>query len=166
MLSPDFRVGWNLAGRHSGKARALKFISTLCSPCHTQFALARFLETRQLDRHLGWVAPLYMKKQQAMINAINRWFPESTQVSHPRGGFLSWIKLPDEIDGLTLYRDAISAGITLTPGEICSPTGRYKNYIRLNYGVVSAEEMDWAVKILGGLINGQGRAHGETWRQC
>jgi DNA-binding transcriptional MocR family regulator len=166
MLSPDFRVGWILAGRHSEKARALKFISTLCSPCHTQFALARFLETRQLDRHLGWVAPLYMKKQQAMINAINRWFPESTQVSHPRGGFLSWIKLPDEIDGLTLYRDAISAGITLTPGEICSPTGRYKNYIRLNYGVVSAEEMDWAVKILGGLISGQGRAHGETWRQC
>lgn len=158
MLTPDFRVGWILAGRYSEKARALKFISTLCNPCHVQFALARFLETRQLDRHLGWVAPVYMQKQQTMINAISRWFPESTQVSHPQGGFLAWIRLPEEIDGLTLFRDAISAGITLTPGEIFSSIGRYKNYIRLNYGVVSAEEMDWAVKLLAGLVSRQGRA--------
>ena len=158
ILSPDLRIGWLIAGRYTQKARHLKYISTLCSPCHPQFALARFLSTRKLDRHLRAIAPHYMKKQQALINAINRHLPESTEVSRPMGGFLSWVKLPEDIDGLRLYRDAVLAGITITPGEITSPTGRYKNYIRLNYAVVPADEMDSAMRILAKLIDRQATA--------
>ncbi len=155
ILSPDLRVGWIIAGRYTKKARTLKFISTLCSPVHPQFALARFLSTRKLERHLRTIVPVYMKKQQALINAVNRRFPGDTKMSRPRGGFLSWVQLPEDIDGLRLYHDAVSAGITITPGEICSPTGRYKNYIRLNYAVLPADEMDSAMKILGRLIGKQ-----------
>ena len=155
MLSPDLRIGWIIAGQYAGKARTLKFTSTLCSPCHPQFALAGFLATRKLDRHLRSIIPGYVKKQQALINAVNRWFPEETKISSPAGGFLSWVKLPEEIDGLRLYHDAVSAGIAITPGEICSPTAQYKNFIRLNYAVVPPDETDLLMKRLAGLLTRQ-----------
>ncbi len=161
VLSPDLRIGWIIAGRYAQNARSLKFISTLCSPCHPQFALARFLSTRKLDRHLRTIVPYYMKKQQALINAVKRHFPESTEVSRPQGGFLSWVRLPEDIDGLKLYRDAVSKGITITPGQICSPTGRYKNYIRLNYAVVPADEIDSAMRLLANLIDKQPAARND-----
>ncbi|MCG8551284.1 MAG: PLP-dependent aminotransferase family protein [Desulfobacterales bacterium] len=153
MLSPDFRVGWMIPGRYFEKARTLKFVTTLCNPCHTQFALARFLASRQLERHLRTVAGVYEKRQRHMIRSIRKWFPASTQISRPEGGFLLWVRLEQGIDGLTLYRNAVSEGVCITPGEICSPTGRYKNYIRLNYAVASKAETESAVKILARLIN-------------
>lgn len=152
ILSSSLRIGWLVAGRYARKARDLKFISTLCNPIHAQFALAGFLATRQLDRHLRTVTRGYMKKQQTMINAVRRWLPEETRVTRPEGGFLAWVKLPEEIDGLKLHRQALTQGITITPGEICSPTGRYKNYIRLNYAVASEDEMHTAIKIIADLI--------------
>ncbi len=155
MLCPDLRIGWMIAGRYTQKARNLKFISTLSHPSHIQFALDLFLSTRKLDRHLRTVTQVYIKKQQAMLNAISRWFPESTRVTRPKGGFLCWVKLPDGVDGLNLYRDAITEGISIAPGVIFSPKDRYKNYIRLNYAVTSVEEINSAVKILASLIKRQ-----------
>ena len=40
-------------------------------------------------------------------------------------------------------------------GQIRSPTGRYKNYVRLNYALVSEDEIDYAMKVMAGLIAGQ-----------
>jgi DNA-binding transcriptional MocR family regulator len=52
ILSPDLRIGWIMAGRYTEKARNLKFVSSLCAPCHPQFALARFLSTQKMERHI------------------------------------------------------------------------------------------------------------------
>lgn len=90
-LCPDLRIGWMVAGRYAETVRNLKFISTLCAPCHPQFALSAFLSTSRYERHLR-------------------------------------------------------------SGEICSPTGRFKNYIRLNYAVVQGDELASAVKALGRLM--------------
>lgn len=152
VLSSDLRIGWLVGGRYARKARNLKFISTICNPIHAQFALAGFLTTRQLDRHLRSVTRGYMKKQQAMVHAIRRWFPEETRVTRPEGGFLAWVKLPETVDSMALHRQALESGITIAPGGIFSPTGRYRNYIRLNYAVASRDEMNSAVKTLAGLL--------------
>jgi len=43
-----------------------------------------------------------------------------------------WIQLPEKVDALALYRQALSVGITIAPGHIFSTTQRYRNFIRLN----------------------------------
>ncbi|MBU1341756.1 MAG: PLP-dependent aminotransferase family protein [Proteobacteria bacterium] len=60
-ICPDMRIGWMTAGRYTEKARTLKFISTLCAPSHTQYALADFLSTRQYERHIRSVTQDYAK---------------------------------------------------------------------------------------------------------
>lgn len=152
-ICPDLRIGWMMPGRYTEKARTLKFISTLCAPCHPQFALAQFLSTSRFERHLRTVTWDYARTQQEISKSIKRWLPEETKATQPEGGFLIWVKLPREVDGLQLYYQTLEEGISITPGEICSPTGRYKNYIRLNHAVASAEQIDFSMKTMARLIN-------------
>ncbi len=154
-ICPDLRIGWMMAGRYTQKARTIKFISTLCAPCHTQYALTDFLSTNLYERHIRSVTSDYERKQHLLLKAVKRWFPDETYATQPQGGFLCWLKLPDEIDGLILYQQAIEEGISLTPGEICSPTNRFKNYIRLNYAVASIEEIEFSIKTIAKLMKTQ-----------
>ncbi len=154
-ICPDLRIGWMIAGKYAEKARNLKFISTLCAPCHPQFALADFLSTNKFERHIRSMVSDYQKKQDRLLSSIKRNLPNETRATQPQGGFLCWLKLPDRINGLALYQSGIKEGISLTPGEICSPSGRFKNYIRLNYAVASTDQIEFAMKIIAKLINEQ-----------
>ena len=61
-----------------------------------------------------------------------------------------WIQLPDKVDSLTLYKLALKAGITITPGYIFSATEQYRNFIRLSAAYWS-ERAERAVEKLGEL---------------
>ncbi|MEA3467038.1 MAG: PLP-dependent aminotransferase family protein [Thermodesulfobacteriota bacterium] len=154
-ICPDLRIGWIMPGRYTEKARKLKYISTLCAPFHPQFALAEFLSTNRFERHLRSMAPLYQKKQGQLLNAIQHRLPEGTKATQPQGGFLCWLQLPKTINAFTLYQHAIKRGLSVLPGELCSPSGRYKNYIRLNCAVASAEQIDASMKTIADIINSQ-----------
>ncbi len=154
-ICPDLRIGWMIPGKYIEKARKLKFISSLCAPCHPQFALAEFLSTSKFERHIRSMVSDYQQKQHILLTSIKSSLPNETKVTQPQGGFLCWLRLPDKIDGLALYKNAISKGLSLTPGEICSPTGRFKNYIRLNYALASADQIEFSMKIIAKLIDEQ-----------
>ncbi|MCP3901544.1 MAG: aminotransferase class I/II-fold pyridoxal phosphate-dependent enzyme [Desulfobacteraceae bacterium] len=101
----------------------------------------------------------YQKKQHLLLASIKNILPKETKVTQPQGGFLCWLKLPGKIDGLALYKNAINKGLSLTPGEICSPSGRFKNYIRLNYALASADQIESSMKIIAKLIDEQIRKY-------
>ena len=61
-----------------------------------------------------------------------RYFPGGTRVTRPNGGIVLWVKMPDYVDSLVLYKQALQAGITLAPGYMFSATEQYRNFIRLN----------------------------------
>ena len=142
-----------MPGRYTEKARKLKYISTLYAPFHPQFALAEFLSTNRFERHLRSMVALYQKKQSQLLNAIQHRLPKGTKATQPQGGFLCWLQLPKTINAFTLYQHAIKRGLSVLPGELCSPSGRYKNYIRLNYAVASAEQIDTSMKTIADIIN-------------
>lgn len=151
-LCPDLKIGWMMPGRYTQKARDLKFISSLGAPCHSQFALAEFLSGNTLERHIRSMISNYRKKQTLLLAAIHRHLPENCIPTRPLGGFLCWLKLPENVDGMMIYKEALKKGIAITPGEICSPAGRYKNYIRLSYALVPEAQIDHAMKIIAMLI--------------
>ena len=97
-----------------------------------QMALAEFLDSGGYDHHLRRIRRVYARHVAQMSQAIVRYFPEGTRVTRPSGGFVLWVQLPDGVDSLHLYKLALKAGITLTPGYIFSATDQYRNFIRLN----------------------------------
>ncbi len=151
-LSQDLRIGWMVAGRYFKKARAYKYASTLGTSSLQQFALADFLSTQNFERHLRHISLEYKKRQTYFLKLIQNHFPEGTKASHPQGGFLCWLKLGDHVNSMKLYNSAMELGIGITPGELFSPSNRYKNYIRLNYGYIKIEKMDEILHLLSTLI--------------
>jgi DNA-binding transcriptional MocR family regulator len=87
-----------------------------------------------------------------MLAAIGRYFPTHTRVSRPGGGYFLWLELPQGVDSLRLFQLALAQGISIAPGPIFSPTRRFLNCIRLNYGKPWDAECEQAMATLGRLI--------------
>lgn len=131
-LAPGYRVGWIAAGRYQEQIERGKMISSVATPSPTQLAIAEFLANGGYDHHLRSIRRVYARQSAQMSDAIGRFFPSGTRVSRPKGGYVLWVELPEQVDSLKLYECAKLVGITIAPGHIFSIEGKFHNYIRLN----------------------------------
>jgi DNA-binding transcriptional MocR family regulator len=151
-LAPGYRIGWVAAGRFSQKIERLKLMTSLCASMPAQAAIADYLQHGGYDRHLRKLRQALQQQQHAMLAAIGRYFPAQTRVSRPDGGYFLWLELPEEVDSLRLFQLALAQGISIAPGPIFSPTRRFTNCVRLNYGKPWDTECEQAMATLGNLI--------------
>lgn len=147
-LSPGLRIGWIVAGRWASQVDALKTFSNLASPGLQQQALASFLESGAYDRHLRHCREAYRIAVQRMTEAIQRYFPEGTRISQPQGGFVLWIELPQPSDSLQLAQHLLQQNISIAPGPIFSPSGRYQNCFRLSCACVWNDGLEQALQLI------------------
>jgi len=151
-ICPGYRVGWVAPGRFRKKMEWLKFTSSISTATFLQMAVAEFLEQGGYEHHMRRVRRVYSLNVSSMSEAVMRHFPEGTRATHPTGGFVLWVQLPESVDSLVLYKQAHRSGITLSPGYLFSATRRYKNFIRLNAACWN-NEIERAIPRLGGLIS-------------
>ncbi len=150
-LAPGHRVGWVAPGRFKADVQWLKYTTSIATPTLPQHALAAFLESGSYEHHLRRIRRTYARNVASMLHAVQRHFPEGTRVTRPTGGFLLWIQLPEKVDSLSVYKQALRAGIATTPGYIFSATDHYRNFIRLNAANWS-EQAEGAIASLGQII--------------
>lgn len=148
-LTPASRIGWALPGRYRDQVEKLKFLNTLTTSSTQQQALARYLESGGFDHHLRRLRRHYHQNAQAMMAAVMRFFPSGTRVSQPKGGYVLWVEMPEDVDAMRLYREALTAGITVGPGRMFSVAHDYSHCLRLNYSCTWSREMDEAIAKLG-----------------
>lgn len=141
-ISNSNRVGWMAPGRFLSRIKRLKFATSGATPRLPQLVIAQFIESGGYDQHLRRIRRAYAAKTAAMGEAIERYFPEGTRVTTPSGGHVLWLQLPEGVDSLRLYTQALAAGITLAPGCMFGATpDRYRNFIRLNAAYMSDETL-------------------------
>jgi DNA-binding transcriptional MocR family regulator len=109
------------------------------------------MESGKYDHHLRRLRRSYASNVTLMSQAVMRYFPPGTRVTRPSGGFILWVQLPDGIDSLELYKEALKGSITITPGYIFSPTNQFYNFIRLNAANWSYT-IERALDHLGGMV--------------
>jgi DNA-binding transcriptional MocR family regulator len=154
-LSPGLRVGWAIPGRYQVKIEYLKMAMNWTTSIAPQLTVAEFLANGSFDRHLRKLRRAYQSQIVRMTQAIYNYFPPQTKVTRPKGGYLLWLELPPEFDSLTLYEEALAYQISIAPGIMFSPSGNYRNYLRLNCGIPWSEEIDLAMQTLGDLAKKQ-----------
>jgi DNA-binding transcriptional MocR family regulator len=150
-ISPGLRVGWTAAGRHMEEATWLKSTISASSPTLPQMAVAEFLAGGGYDQHLRRMRREYARNMRLLSDAVVRYFPSDISLTRPSGGLVLWVRLPEQVDSLELYKTAHKAGITLAPGYVFSPTHQFPNFIRLNAAEFSYVT-ERAVERLGGMI--------------
>lgn len=151
-LAPGYRIGWVAAGRFAQKIERLKLMTSLCASMPAQAAIADYLQHGGYDRHLRKLRYALEGQQANMLAAIARHFPAQTRVSQPSGGYFLWLELPEQMDALKLFHMALAQGISIAPGPIFSPTRRFGNCIRLNYGSPWGDGAEHAMETLGRIV--------------
>jgi len=153
-LAPGYRVGWAIGGRFQQEMERLKMMTNLATASAQQLALAEFLATGGYDHHLRAIRRLYARNISQMADAVVRYFPEGTRMTHPGGGFILWVEMPEEVDSVALFQQALEKGIGTTPGSIFSLSGKYRNCIRLSAACWD-ERTERGIETLGRLARGQ-----------
>jgi len=117
-----------------------------------QALAAEYLWGGYLDRHLPKIIALYRPKQEAMLSALERYFPSGFHWSRPEGGMFLWVEGP--LDTEALYARAVERSVAFVPGRYFY-TNREEGLgtMRLNYTMSDAATIEKAVSILAGVIN-------------
>ncbi len=150
-LAPGFRVGYLLPGRLATRAFEIKATTNVCCATPTQMAVARYLAQGGFDRHLRKVRAILERQARIMEERILRHFPEGVRVTHPGGGTVLWVQLPETVDSIDLFYEAKARGIGVAPGSIFSSRDQFSHFLRLSYGNAWSPAMEAAVATLGRL---------------
>lgn len=150
MLFPAARVGWLFTPRSVAPAAVLaKRTMDLTTSSLLQAGLAHFLREGSLDRHLRRVVKEIEARIACAERALVKHLPEGSHVSHPEGGFLFWVTLPEALDSSALLGEAKRAGVVYAPGELFYPDGRRSSALRLSVAQTPTAEIERGVRILG-----------------
>lgn len=153
VLAPGFRVGWILPGRFQPLVEQLQFINTVAAASLPQLAIARFLESGGYQRHLRHLRDRFACQVRAVSSAVAKYFPAGTCVTRPDGGYLLWVQLPDGIAGSEVYKRALSANISVVPGQVFSASSRFGRHLRISCAVPWSADIDRALLVLGRLAH-------------
>ncbi|UJJ31669.1 aminotransferase-like domain-containing protein [Halopseudomonas maritima] len=148
-ISPGVRTGWLITRRYQEAIEQLQTFTTLSACSVSQMAVAAYLENGGYDRHLRHIRQEYCKNLSQFQLAVQQYFPEGTQISRPRGGYILWISLPGGVDTLTLFNRALLHNISIAPGIVFSNSDQFNHCLRLNCGIPWNRATEQAVMTLG-----------------
>ena len=154
-LAPGFRIGWMEGGRFRRELNDLKFCSSVAQPALLCEALGVFLESGGYAQHLRRLRRTYAGQVERLRGLIDSAFPAGTQATRPTGGFLLWVQLPAGCDSNRLFDTALARGISITPGQLFSPAGRYTRHLRLSGCYPFSDRHVHALMTLGELATRQ-----------
>jgi DNA-binding transcriptional MocR family regulator len=151
-VAPSLRIGWCIPGKWSRAVTRTKAWLNIAAPTLPQLALAQFMQDGGYERHLRKVTTIYRRQVERMSELMAHHFPAETRITRPQGGFLIWAELPEQVDSVDLHHRAIQSGISICPGVVFSPTGKYRNCVRINCGLMWTPQVEQAIPTLAKLI--------------
>lgn len=152
-LTPGFRIGWVSGGKRHADIERVKYSTNISTNTILQDAIARYLESGNYHAHLKKLRVAAQQQVFKYREAISKYFPPATNISLPTGGYALWIELPNKINSLELQNRALMKGIGFCPGQVCSTSSTFINYVRINCSHLYNHRVDQALHVLGDLVH-------------
>ena len=153
IFAPGFRLGWIIGPEPLlEQIYVCKQCLDLCPPVLDQYMAAEFLTSGALDSNLQKTIALYRHRRDKMLHLLEEYMPEGVRWNHPQGGLFLWLTLPEQVDSVALYDQALSAGVAYVAGSFFYPDGSHRNTMRLNYSFIDEAKMEPGVKLLASLL--------------
>lgn len=150
---PGLRLGWIVARDDiMNKIIVGKQAADLCSPALTQYVSYEFISRGWLDEYVAVVRREYPKKKNAMIAALEKYFPADASWTNPQGGLFVWAKAPECIDTNAMFREAIEAKVAYVVGIAFYPNRNDNCHMRLNFSAVDPDHITEGIHRLGDLL--------------
>jgi 2-aminoadipate transaminase len=154
ILAPGLRLGWVIAPVEVierlilAKQGADLHTSTFDQMIAYQVARGNFL-----DQHVRFIRSVYRERRDAMLTALEKYFPAEVRWTKPEGGLFLWVVLPEHLDAEHILCDALEQKVAFVPGTSFFADGSGKNTMRLNFSYGKPERIEEGVKRLGSVLN-------------
>lgn len=153
ILSPGLRVGWACADKDIIlKYELVKNGLDLQSAELAQMQIDEFLNTNDLDEHIGKINKVYKERRDLMIKTIDEEFPKEATYYYPEGGMFIWVELPSHVNTRDLLKKAIEKKVGFVPGGSFYPGGDCESSMRLNFSTMQNDKIVQGIKILGQIL--------------
>lgn len=155
ILAPGMRLGFT-----SAKEELLErmIISKQTQDVHTnvlsQMIAYKFVSKYSIDEHIKKLREAYGKKCRLMMDAMDKYFPESVKHTCPEGGLFLYCTMPDGFDSKELMKKALDRNVAFVPGTSCmiDDKATYPTF-RMNYSTASEEDIEKGIKALGEVLH-------------
>lgn len=153
-VTPGMRTGFII----SQNTELLKHISVAkeASDLHTnifsQYLIWDYLEHNDYDAHIEKIRQLYKTQAQAMVNAMDKYFPKTVTYTKPHGGMFLWVTLPEGVSAMELFPKALENKVAFVPGDPFYINKKDMNTMRLNYTNADCQTIEEGIRKLGALL--------------
>ena len=151
---PSFRIGWIVAGHQiMEKLVIAKQASDLHTNYFGQRIISQYLKDNDIDEHISKIRYAYGRQRDAMVTAIQEFFPKEVGYTHPEGGMFLWITLPGQLSAMEVFKEAVRQKVAFVPGDPFYVNRKDVNTLRLNYSSLDEVTIRIGIKRLGNVLN-------------
>ena len=159
IFAPGFRLGWIIGPEELlEQIYICKQALDLCPPVFDQYMATEFLTSGALDANLVKTKAEYRRRRDLMVSLLEKYMPEGVKWTYPEGGLFLFLTLPEGVDTIEMYDEALSKGVAYVAGSFFYLDGSHRNTMRLNFSFVAEEKMEPGMKLLGEIV--KKRIHG------
>ncbi|HZD59045.1 MAG TPA: PLP-dependent aminotransferase family protein [Anaerolineae bacterium] len=151
IFAPGMRLGWVVAPRAILEKLILtKQAANLCSSSFAQHVTEEYLSVFDWRKNIDVLIDLYRERRDAMLSALEEFFPEGATWTHPNGGLFIWATLPDGLDSGEMLAEAIrEAKVAYVPGRAFYVGIEKNSSMRLNFSYCPPDTIYEGIKRLG-----------------
>ena len=153
VFAPGLRTGWIIAPKPIlEKVNLCKQGTDLCGSTLDQVVVEHYFHDTPWRDTLEVLKREYRVRRQAMLDALEEFFPPEATWTHPEGGFFLWITLPRFVDTDQMLALALDNGVTYVPGAGCYPGEGGGSSMRIAFCYESPEDIREAIRRLALVI--------------
>jgi len=151
-LMPGIRVGYMVVtGKHYQPLVERKLLHDYHVSTVSQAVISEFLASGHYRRHLARLQSQHRQNRNAMLSAMERYFPPSASWTVPKGGIFLWVQISSDLSMPAVYQSALSHNVLVADGTWFFPECQGYNAMRLSFSH-KPEVIEQGISVLGGLL--------------
>lgn len=153
ILSPGLRLGFVLGEPNVIESLVLaKQAADLQPNSLVQRAVYHYGQKGNLEKHIPAIIEAYRTRANAMMEAMETYFPKEVKWLRPEGGMFIWCELPKKISATKLFEEAIEERVAYVTGSVFHAAGGGDHTFRLNFTNSSLDQIREGIQRLGSVL--------------
>ena len=153
-VTPGMRLGFIITKNKEllQHIETAKQATDLHTNIFSQYVIYDYLANNDYMEHVQKIIALYKNQADAMLNAMEEFFPAHVDYTRPDGGMFIWATMNNGASSVDIFQKAMEQKVAFVPGDPFYTSKTGVNTMRLNYTNATPEVIREGIKRLGSIL--------------
>jgi len=153
-VTPGMRLGFIITKNKEllQHIETAKQATDLHTNIFSQYVIYDYLANNDYMEHVQKIIALYKNQADAMLNAMEEFFPAHVDYTRPEGGMFIWATMNNGTSSVDVFEKAMEQKVAFVPGDPFYTSKTGVNTMRLNYTNATPEVIREGIKRLGSIL--------------